>query len=183
MRGAVQALLSVPTIPRPPSLFLSPGVQLHPDPGAQMFSPAPVPHFPLGQVHSSHLPSSPPGCIPPPHPAPPQGSGLTKEPWVGPTGRMGRTEFALGATAAGKGGAECVAAARLMPGSGRYLLGSAVGRAACPLDHRMLAIPALSLWWSAQAPGYKSQKSCHWLRWLPPAGGFSPLTEANLGKQ
>lgn len=67
-------------------------------------STAPPSRFP-GQVRS-HLAPRPRG---PGSPLP-----LTRELWAGPTGRMGRTNLRWEPTAAGKGGAECVAAARLM---------------------------------------------------------------------
>lgn len=50
---------------------------------------------------------------PPPHPWLVRG-GSTRELWAGLMGRMGLTNLRWEPTAAGKGGAECVAAARLM---------------------------------------------------------------------
>lgn len=115
--------------------------------------------------------SSPQGCTPPlQHPAPPPGH--TRELCAGPIGRMGRTNLRWEPTAAGKGGAECVAAARLMRAI-QEVISWAVLRAevaVCPQGQgwfcHLSPPPASCVGCSDQqlrlkASGFKSQKPCH----------------------
>ena len=189
-----RAQVGSPRIPLPPPPRLRSWAQVYssiPDPGPRGSAhPSPSPPLFLGQLHSLSsllvLRGAPPSrAASSPSPGPYQGA------LGGAHGQDGPDEFALGAHRGGEGRRRVRGGSQVDardPGS--HLLGSAAGRGGRlspgPQSPVLSPIPAPSLPWSAQPPGSsglradKSQKSCHWPRWLTAACGFSQRTKRQI---